>query len=188
MEMIFACCDCKDPVFSYFTHKNLDLNILDNSGPDCVITESNQIAKSAFGIQIKLDRKEKTAFNWFSKPSIFTKSYAFDCYCPAEEQFKAADSINAIEIICLTDFDSLHPANSNITEFFRVYENFSFYSIKTFINEKQITQFEFFEYEQLIFNLLLIDPPAFKTQKFKINISFSDGRILSSETRTIELI
>lgn len=187
MEMIFACCDCGESEIFYFSHSNLKLQILDNSGSKIVTSDSDSILKHAFGIRVQLSRNKSLAFNQFYNLNLFPSCYASKCNCPPETLHLASDTISSIKLENLTYFNSQHPANSDITEYFVKYDNLEFETIYNFLNNQE-TKFEVFENMKLTFDLLLMTAPeTAANQKFKLTIKLSDDRILIAETKLIKL-
>ena len=91
-------------------------------------------------------------------------------------------------MLLFKDFDSNHLANSDISDYFKVYKKYSFTSIKDYLKNSNLVLFDESSLD-MTFDLLLMTPPASsKQQKFKVQITLSDGRILEKETSEIKLI
>jgi hypothetical protein len=185
-DLAVSCCNCLEPVIKLYTHKTISVSNLDNSGSQPVISTSNSILKTAYGIRIQLTR-EKTVCNG-KQPTLFIQSaYAFDCDCPPVNQLLPKDSVTSIKIFTLNDFDVTHSANADISDYFKVYQQFYFSTIKDYLKNSESTLYDDTEL-QLTLDLLLMTAPSINTQhKFKIQITLSNGRILEQETSQIQL-
>jgi hypothetical protein len=186
-EVVVSCCNCLEPVFKHYTNKTLTVSNLDNSGSAPVVATSDTIRKTAYGIRMQLVR-ETVVCN--EKPvSLFIQSaYAFKCGCESPYQILPRDSILSVSIVTLNDFDASHPANSDVTSYFRVYENFYFTIISDYLQHSELIAYNDSEL-QITADLLLMTPPAIDTQhKFVVNITLSDGRTFTRETSEIHLI
>jgi hypothetical protein len=187
-EVAVSCCDCLTTTSGRYTHKNILVHNIDNSGSEIKATTANSVYKEAFGIRIKLNREKTACF--IPRHSIFIQTaYATSCDCPPEIEFLAKDSVTTIKIFTLNDFDAKHSANSDISDYFKVFDqqHFSFSTISGFLKKDNTTLFNERELEATL-NLLLMTPPSLnKNHSFKIVINLSDGRILQGITTPIDL-
>jgi Domain of unknown function (DUF5034) len=187
IELLMACCDCVEPVIQHYSYKTFTINNLDNSGKEPVLSTNLQIIKAAYGMEIKFQR-DRLACAKKTKPFIFQSAYAFKCVCPPENQILPKDSITSIKIITYKDFDNNHLANSEITEYFKVYRYSSFTTIQQYFSTLNLI---IYNENQLEFktNILLTTPPSINSKhKFRIQINLSDGRKLIQDSPEIELI
>ncbi|MBX3255111.1 MAG: DUF5034 domain-containing protein [Chitinophagaceae bacterium] len=185
-DMLVACCDCDDPQLFKYTNAGLELQHLDNRAQSPVIDEDGIALKEAYGIAMTL-RCEPTAF----KPAPFSfflnQSYAFSCGCDAAVQHHAKDSVVAIRIITLENFDASHAAETDISDYFRLYTWNSFTTITDYLH-KDAKVFTYDEPQNIVMNALLITAPAAAgSYRFRVEMDLSDGRSLIKETSTIEL-
>lgn len=184
---MISCCDCDEPLMANFTYKNLSIEHLDNSGTEPISTNES-VLKTAYGIRLTINREEIANLN-HTKFLFMQSAYAISCDDCAEKKFLPKDSITSIRIITLNDFDENHPADSDISAYFKVYK-FRVYStisehIETFLNH-YINYPSQFESED---DFLLMNAPTINTQHaFKIEIHLSDGTILEQQTTPINLI
>ena len=188
-EFAVSCCSCIDTVTGRYTNKAISIDNIDNSGTKPLVTAASAISKKAYGIRVKLDR-EKTACVTPS-PSLFVSSaYAFSCDCPPALELSAKDSITKIQIFTINEFDANHAANSDISTYFKIFEQ-GFYSNNT------ISEFLIGNNRKLNNNSELISTPDFllmtppsinKTHSFKIVITLSDGRSFEEITNSVDLI
>jgi hypothetical protein len=185
-DLVVSCCNCLEPVIKLYTHKTILVSNLDNSGSQPVITTSNSVVKTGYGIRVQLNR-EKTVSNGKQGALFIQSAYAFDCDCPPVNQLLPKDSVTSIKIFTLNDFDATHSANADISDYFKVYRFFSFSTIKDYLKNSKSTLYEDSELE-LTLDLLLMTAPSINAQhKFKVQITLSDGRVLEQETSQIQL-
>lgn len=187
LEIVVSCCECIEPIFQNYTNKAITINNLDNSGREPIVSASTSILKTAYGIRIQL-LGEKIAC--IERPiSIFIQSaFATKCDCPPSYQFLPKDSITSIKILSLNDFNSNHSANSEISDYFKVYKYYSFSTIQDYLkNTPAVLNYE--SDLAIKIDLLLMTAPTIDNQhKFRVQITLSDGRILEQDTSIIELI
>lgn len=186
-EVVISCCDCIDPLIGHYTNKTIVVKNIDNSGSEPMTTTANSVPKEAFGIRTQLNR-EKTACLSPSKSLFVQTAYATSCDCPPPNQLLARDSVTTIQIFTLNDFDTNHPANSDVSDYFKVFKGSSFSTIADFIKKYNTILYSDSELE-LTFDVLLMTPPSLnKSHYFKIKITLSDGRTLEGITTSIDLI
>lgn len=187
LEIVVSCCECVDPIFQNYTNKAISINNLDNSGKEPIVSASTAIIKTAYGIRIQLHREKIACIE--GPNSIFIQSaFATSCDCPPPYQFLPKDSITTIKILSLNDFNSNHSANSEISDYFKVFNHYSFSTIQEYLkNTRSVLNYES-EFEIKIDLLLMTAPTINNQQKFRVQITLSDGRILEQETSIIELI
>lgn len=143
--------------------------------------------KSAYGIRIHLSR-EKLVFNVVPKSVFLSSAYAYDCFCPPPRQFLPRDSITAVQVFTLSDFDGSHAANADISDYFKVYSQFSFTTIPDYLDEASWVIYDESGLEVQL-DLLLMTAPSINTKhKFSVRLFLSDGRILEQQTTEIDLI
>jgi len=186
---IFHSCRCPDIEAQYitFSHSELRLRNLDNSGATAIESESLQINRNAYGIRLFLTREKDIVARARQINSFFIQSaYAVSFECPPEYIFTARDSVVSIKIFAVNNFDDEHFAGSEITSLFRAHPSFS--TIESAVASIENTD-EHFLREELILNLLLMFPPtANSLHQFKVQVELSDGRILEQYTTEVELL
>ena len=186
VQLVVSCCSCVEPLIQHYSNKSISLQNLDNSGSEPVPSTSGSIAKTAYGIRLQVIR-EKTACIQKQTSLFITSAYAMSCDCPPLNQYIPKDSITSIKIYTLNDFDSSHLSNADISDYFKVYNLFSFSTINNYLKKSSSILYDESELETKA-DLLLMTPPIVNTQhKFNIQITLSDGRIFQ-ETLQIELI
>ncbi|WP_221390570.1 DUF5034 domain-containing protein [Dyadobacter sp. NIV53] len=186
-EVLVACCDCTDPLIGHYTNKTIVVNNIDNSGSEPMTTTANSVPKEAYGIRTQLNREETACLNPFKYLFIQT-AYATSCGCPPPNQLLARDSVIAIQIFTLNDFDVNHPANSDISDYFKIFKGSSFSTIANFIKMYNTVLYSKSELELSFDALLMIPPNLNQNNYFKIKIILSDGRTLEGTTTSIDLI
>ena len=187
-EIFVACCDCNIVTKTeYYVTKALTISLLDNSGKEPTEATHTTINKKAFGLRLKTERiiSVKTSV---PKTLFISAANAFSCECPPPYVIQPRDSVVSINIITMNNFDASHSANSDISNYFKVYELHNFSTINTFIKYQQN---ELYDKEQLnlSLDLLLITPPSLSTPHvFKVIVSLSDGRMMEAQTPAINLL
>ncbi len=186
-DMLVACCDCEEPQLFKYTHTGLVLMHLDNHGRLPVITADDPVLKEAYGIRVLL-KGEAVAFQQPSFSFFISRSYAFSCRCEATIQYLPKDSITGFRIITMNDFDPQHPAETDISDYFRLLSGYDYSTITDFLHKEA----EIFTYDnprQIVLDAMLVHPPTQKGAcRFRVEIDLSDGRKFIKETSTIELI
>ena len=199
---LFYSCRCPNIERQYrvFSHKTLSLRNLDNSGREAVESDALQLNKNAFGIRLVLEREViSTSTTPPSRGkqanSVFIQSaYAFSWNCLPPFTYSANDKIESMKIFSINDFDNQRPANSDITDLFRVTR--SFFTIENFVANHIRYEYpadsesDFDRWiRELRIDLLLMTPPtANNKHQFEIQVALSDGRVLKQQTTEIELI
>ena len=186
-EVIISCCDCIEPLIEHYTNKTLLIKNIDNSGSEPVVTTANSVPKEAFGIRTKL-RREKVAFLKPTKSLFIPTAFATSCDCPPEKQLYARDSIISIQLYTLNDFDTNHPSNSEVSDYFKIFQGASFSTIKDYLTKYNTVLYNDNELD-FEFDLLLMIPPSLnKSHSFKLKITISDGRVFEEASTPIELL
>lgn len=186
-NLVVSCCNCLETAIHHYTNKTISVINLDNSGKEPLEAPSGNVIKTAYGIRVTLTR-EKIARIDKPEISLVEAAWAYDCRCPPPDEFLPNDSIVAIRVISLTEFNSSHPANSDVSTYFKVYAPYAFSTPDEFVKATSNTLF--FETDlQVTFNLLLMTPPDKNgLHQFKVQIVLSDGRTLEQNAPTIDLI
>ncbi|MDF2189553.1 DUF5034 domain-containing protein [Paraflavitalea sp. CAU 1676] len=186
-EVVVSCCNCVEPVIQRYTNKTISVFNLNNSGAEPQVTTADTVAKRAFGIRVQLER-EKMACLQKSRSLFIQSAYAFGCRCPPPTQYRPKDSIEAIRILTLNDFDNTHLAGADVSTYFKVYKPYYFLTIGDYVKNTSPTLFTDEELKPAI-DLLLMAPPAGGAEhRFRVQIRLSDGRILESDTSPIKLL
>ncbi len=186
-EVLMACCKCDATIVSYYTHTKISVLNLDNSGASASVTSASSVLKTAYGIRLKLFREQTACLNP-QKTFFISTAQAFKCDCGVDSLL-LRDSITAIKVFTMYDFDNNHLANADVSDYFKVYKPYSFSKIADYLKSSKEVQFYIEKFLEVDIDLLLMNPPALNTQhKFKVQVTFSDGRILVQETPAIDLI
>jgi hypothetical protein len=183
LRAIVSCCDCPETQENKYTYSGIEVYNLDNSDEYPEVAESGNIPKEAYGIRVVLGLYQ---ISKMSPVSFFPEASAYDCFCPPEVLFTAKDTINSILIKTLFGFDSLHPSNSDVSEYFKVLEGQKYITLDEFIN---LTTQEYYEKPvEYSFDLFLLKAPAFTGKfKFTVEIGFSNSNELQATTKPIYL-
>lgn len=187
IELLVACCYCPDTVYYSYTNCSMTISVLNNSGPRPVVTQLNTIPKEAFGIRVEIHRNEYVCEAKPVNSYVFQSAYAMSCDCPPEFQFLPLDEITNLKITTVNDFDSEHPANADVTEYFYVSSGYEFTEIPDYVHNIQ-SELNGFVTPTLEFDLLLMYPPTLGSHhQFSIEVELSDGRFFNVETKVLEL-
>lgn len=184
IRVLVSCCDCLDSTYLKYTFDSIETVHIDNSGQNPNYINSGTIPKEAYGIQIQQTLRQ-IALNDF-KISGFSSAYATSCDCPPEFQYFAQDSIIGLRIITLNDFNNTHSSNSDISEYFSIYNYEGYTSISDFLNNPAIVYYEPVSID--IIEIYLMQAPEITGEhQFKVELSLSNGSVLSSTTSIITL-
>ena len=185
-EVLVSCCNCLEPVIKHYTNKTLTINHLDNSGSAPVIASSDTVRKSAYGIRMNLVRE--TVVCNHNRTSLFISSaYAFKCDCEPPNQILPRDSITALHISTVNDFDATHPAGSDVTEYFYQYQKNNYRSIPDYLSRQAEVVFDAAQDSLVVDFLLMQAPAAAGIYSFEIAVTLSDGRTKNARTNPAQL-
>jgi len=190
VDMMIACHPSVSDISytgGHYTNVGIFVNNLDNSGKEAVATISDSIPRQAYGFRLHLIR-EKLAVNnspqYLFSQSVYADNlssnyYNSDCY--------PIDSIVSFKIFTGYDFDSTHPANADVSDYFKVCDGNSFITVKDYFS---FTSWVYPAYElQTDIEILLMTTPTINTRhQFKIQVKLSDGRVLEQATPIVHLI
>lgn len=186
-DLLVACCDCEEPQLFKYTNSNLELQNLDNRGQAPVIANNGIALKEAFGIRMTV-KCEATASVQPKVSFFINRSYAFSCGCDPAIQYLAKDSVVALRIITLEDFDPQHLAGADVSAYFKLYTRNNFTGINEYL-ERNATVFYYDEAKNINLDALLMKAPtANGTFTFRVEMELSDGRSFAKESSTIELL
>lgn len=184
---IVGCCDC--PPTEYFDYSNCSLQVenLDNAGPNAIIATKDTVLKEAYGIQLTIERSEGICHHQ-NLPLFSSSAYALTkCKCDYEV-YDYLDSASSISIFTVNDFDQDHPSNSDITEYFKTGSFTEVNSSLPEINQTLYNNYNRDSIENLDFNVFLFTAPISPgNHQFKIEIAFTNGKTLEATTPNIYL-
>ncbi len=186
LDMMIACCPKHETEGGLYTNQKFYLNHLDNSGSTANIAITDSVIKKAYGIRLHLVRNRVamsiSPINYIAKSTYAGNPvHYYDGYFPV-------DSIVSFKIISKYDFDENHAAGSEITDYFKVYQDYSFTIAKNYFYN---LNFHYLHAHELQFDvdiLLMTTPTKNIKHQFKVQLKLSDGRLLEQETTTINLI
>jgi hypothetical protein len=184
-ELFVSCCDCPEVTTEFYSNQFLEIDHLDNSGSVAIITNGPSVPKQAYGIQMRLGL-EKVACNPASRTHFISTSYAFQCDCPPPETI-ARDSVTTLEIFTTNDFDETHPANTDVSDYFKIFVGSTYASIDDII--PNLSRIYYYELESVVTTeLLLMTPPTLnESHSFKVILTLSDGRTFEASSSPIIL-
>jgi len=184
---ISGCCECVEPLYYDYTNCSIEVALLDNSEERAKVTEQSELDKDAFGLRLKISRSENTCMR--KAPfSIFSQTaYGFSCDCPPEIQYSPLDSILNIKIVSLNDWDSEHPAGSDVSDAFFVNKRTEFIALPEY-DEYLDEDPEYADFPETYFDFFLMAPPSQEaTHQFQVTVEISDGRTIQNISNTIKL-
>jgi hypothetical protein len=185
INLIIGCCECLDSVFFEYTNCSVSLENLDNSEEAIQVSSDNQVPKAAFGLRLKLERKQDMCSkSW--EPLFITGAFATTCDCPPEIIFQPLDSVLSVRIKTQSDFDATHPAGSDLSEYFSILSYREFIPLAEYLDDLQNDLYYLLPLE---FDLMLMTaPPLSGDYQFEVEIELSDGRKLSNTSPTVTLL
>lgn len=185
---IIGCCNCITPIINTYSHCSVQVDNIDNSGAKIVISQSDTIAKRAYGIRTTIALTE----GFCKAPvSVFSSAYALRCGCEPEFQHMPNDSLVSFTIITENDFDASHLAGDTINDYFYIYKNESYYPFEEYKNllGGPITNMGKNIEENIELDMLLMTAPANSSnQSFIVELLFADNRKFTTATKPVFLL
>lgn len=184
----FAGCVCDgDVTFASYSNQSISLIIIDNGGNNPRYLESvDSVPMAAYGIRLQ-QNLELTAMESSTNIRLFNSATALSKDCPEPLQYLPFDSITSLKFISLTDFDALHPAGSDVTEYFYQYQKNNYRSIPDYLSKQAEIVFEAAQ-DSLVVDFLLMQAPADAgIYSFEIAVTLSDGRTMNARTNPAQL-
>jgi hypothetical protein len=185
IRVIISCCDCLQPEEYFYSFDYFSVYNLDNSGKLPIISETNTVPKEAYGIQIDFSLI-RISLNHTKTFMMFPEGKAFDCFCK-DTLFTARDTISSIEVLTIKDFDLQHPANSDVSELFKVLTYSMYLTLQEYLDQPEKVYYSYMPAKEPLSLFLLRTPDNIGEQQFKIEIMFSDQRMLSLTTNPVIL-
>lgn len=180
-EFAISCCSkCEYPLESgLYTYESLLVAALDNSSEHLQLSTSNKITKQAYGIRLYISRNQLVHQKMLSN-GLFTQSaFALSCQPCMKTNLNPKDSIVAIQVISINEFNGSHLASSDVTEYFKFLEQNNYSTIPQYLNQMQQHVDDLFNLD-LVADLMLTVGPAIAGQYgFEVILTLSDGRTLS---------
>jgi hypothetical protein len=185
IRLSLSCCDCPATNTYQYTFDSIKIFHIDNSGQTPAIVDSGIIPKEAYGLQIECSLGQ-LAFYKCADFASFNTIYAYDCFCPPEIQYVAQDTISEIKIISLNDFDTTHPADSEISEYFKVLTSNTYITIQQYLDYPETIYYE--KPDQEVIAIYLMQPPIITGEhQFLVEIDLAGGTMLTSTSTLISL-
>jgi hypothetical protein len=184
VRIVLSCCDCTVPTEYQYSYDYISVYNLDNSGKEPIISLTNHIPEHAYGILIDFALRELR----ISKSHIesFQDASAFDCFC-RDTICSPKDTISSITITTNSYFNSQFPAESDISDLFKIVGSNSYISIVDYLR-KQDRVYYYYEPQNEKLDLYLLQAPE-NTGVFNFNVEVrtSDNRILTMTTGPVTL-
>ncbi|NEN23257.1 DUF5034 domain-containing protein [Cryomorpha ignava] len=185
-DFFIACCRCDSPPI--IEYKRCELEVFNlkytDTEYDKLITDSIETEK--YGIQLQFTQKENTC--QVKSSGLFVNT-ALACSCD-ETNGKALDRFQSIKIFTVHPFDSIHPAESDITKYFIA--GMSYWD-QTSIPEYVAYQnnyddgMTYFGHRDILSIRLNAIPDSTMTRQFKIEATMTDGRVLTQNSPLVVL-
>jgi len=179
-----SCCDCIVPTKYQYSFDYISVYNLDNSGKDPIISPNNHVPKQAYGILIDFALHKLS----ISKSQIkgFQDASAFDCFCE-DSIYSPKDTITSISITTNSYFNSQHPAESDISNMFKIVGRDSYISILDYLKMPEQVYFHYEPHNEKL-NLFLIQAPEIAGDfRFNVEVLLSDNRMLTMTTGLVTL-
>lgn len=186
LDFSSSCCRKYGNVLDY-TNCQIAVENLDNSGADPVVIQTADVPKEAYGIRLNLTRSVGTCQLDNYQSFLFSSAYACKDNSNVTE-YRPLEGISAIKIITLNDFDTTHQANNDVTSYFYLLEKDGFISVYDYLSGQDFIYYDT-SAMSLKLDLFLMTTPTQSTQhQFRVEVYLTDGRILTAETPTVNLI
>jgi hypothetical protein len=179
-------CECDNVETSHYTFQSIAVQHLDNSGPSPV-TASGQVLKHAYGIGVTINREQTARVEPIPcNFSFFQSAYANDC---VSGEYVAVDTISTFKIFSLADFDETHPANSDISAYFKISNLNGYTALDDYVDVYGASTIYNPGELQNELQILLMTPPTLgTTHQFKVEIVLTDGTVIEKTTTSIDLV
>lgn len=186
VDVFMACCRCDFSKVGVFYHKSIGLQHIDNRGEKPVLVSTDTLNKNAYGMRVMFTRDlVANATNTFSLMS--SSAYAMKCDC-ANDYITSGDTVSQIQCFTLYDFDANHPANSDISDYWRALS----YEKLVELDKLRSSLNEMFKNEQDLsksVDILMIQAPTTGTiHQFKIVLTLSNGKTIEQTSTPIYLL
>lgn len=182
-DLFIACCRCDEMPIIEFKRCELVVSNLKYTDTEHVELTTDSINKEEYGIQLWFVRKENTC--QVKSTGLFINS-ALACSCDGQ-QGKALDRFESMRVFTLQPFDSIHPAESDITEYF-IGEPYNPMSIPDYIASQNTDNgYTYYRYPDFMSIKLIATPDSVISRQFNVEVTMTDGRVLSQLTQPVVL-
>ncbi len=182
-RLFSSCCNCEAPRELRYTDNAIIINNIDNSGREPILVRTEDLIKTAYGIQLQILSIEVARQNSWG----FATANAYSCGCRPSIIYNPRDSITAINIISLMPFDAL-AAGSDVTNHFMANNYSGFNTVSNYVIGST-PEINYSLDHARTTNLMLMQPPVSSgAYQFEVRVYLSDGRVLSQRTNPINLI
>ncbi|RAW00347.1 DUF5034 domain-containing protein [Pseudochryseolinea flava] len=189
-EVLIACstgdCDGDFGNTYQYTHKLLEVKNLDYSGTQPSVVLEGDVSKHAYGIRLAIQREMVARITGPVKFSVFSPLYATDC--PPNE-YVGIESIASIKVFTVNDFDDTHSAGSDVSNYFRVGNGANAMTLTKFLDQFGNKTIYLVDQLNEDVDLYLATAPESNTSnQFKVQVTFSDGRVVEKTVDEIDLV
>lgn len=182
-----ACCNCADEIYYQFIVNKVEVANLDNTGIAPVPVQGDTVNKKAYCLGITMSTT-KVALQKSAAPNFFiqTASAQVDCFCGGGFYGRMADILMSVNIYTVNDFDSTHPAGSQINAYF--FGDGRYPLVANGLFNQPLYSYDFAS-PSFVYNYMLMHEPQYSSLcQFKVEIDFSDNRKYELVTKPINLL
>ncbi|MBO9614222.1 MAG: DUF5034 domain-containing protein [Dyadobacter sp.] len=183
IQLIVACCNCPEPTIYQYKFEYVAAFNVDNSKANPIISES-PIPRKAYGIKLQIGLRQLAMRN-HNKFSLLNQVCAFDCFCGPDTTITPRDTITALKITTVANFNDQYPAGSDVSGLFKLLRSDTYIAIDSVIAKPDIY---FTRTDTKFLELYLLTPPdRAEKYSFKIDMVLSNGTQISASTKPIDL-
>lgn len=171
---IQACCNCADVIYYQFTISKVEVANLDNSGIVPVAIRDDTVSKKSYCLGITITTT-KIALQKTAVPNLFVQTAsAQDCFCAGGFYGQTKDTLLALHIYTVNDFDSTHLAGSEINTYFFSDGRNPLPATGQF--NQPLYSFDFGS-PAFVYSLMLMHEPQFSALcQFRVEVDFSNRK------------
>lgn len=185
VRIFISCCDCTVPTEYQYSFDYISVYNLDNSGKEPIISPTNHVPEHAYGILIDFALHKLSISK--SRIESFQDASAFDCFCDADSIYSPKDTITSITITTNSYFNSQYPAESDISNMFKIVGSNSYISILDYLRKPEQVYFHYEPHNEKL-NLFLLQAPEIAGEfRFNVEVLLSDNRILTMTSNPVTL-
>ena len=189
-----SCCEDINVVTVSLGHCALAVNNLDNRGETPILSVDQRVPRAAFGLELALSTTEDVCL-WRGMPNPFlSTALATGCFAVEATEVVPLDTITAIRITTLRQFDDSTEVGTDVSDRFVAYtQSESFEPIPEFLTGSvffDAATFLTFDETPVVERIRLLSRrplPAPGEQQFEVSIALSDGRTLTATSPVVTL-
>jgi hypothetical protein len=189
---VFSCSKKSDPKEIPIKFCSFDTAPLDNTFELPQVANSDTISAKAFGIRLTMKYVDEVSIckiNPWETFSLFPSCYAVGPVRTVTV-YTPINAIDSVSIFSDHDFDTAHPAGTNLSEYFSIFKSSSYEKAQKYLSgERRITiQDEYLSPKTEVIDLLLMHIPENSGEhQFTIRLFTNQGEIIDQTTSSIHL-